>query len=86
MQSSTVKSSHMCDVMDEEVYSSIQCMRKTLSDIARLSLLKDKNGLSQYCKKNNKIINQLLGFCTDESNKNQNLFKSQVSPYMSVVK
>ena len=72
------KNSHMCDVMDEELHSSIEHMRTVVREIMLLSHTKDTKSLESYCKTHETIIKHLLAYC----NHKQETFKALVSPYV----
>ena len=73
-----MKNSHMCDVMDEELHSSIEHMRTVVREIILLSHTKDTKSLESYCKTHETIIKHLLAYC----NHKQETFKALVSPYV----
>jgi len=84
MKSSTMfatKNSHMCDVMDEELHSSIEHMRTVVREIILLSHTKDTKSLESYCKTHETIIKHLLAYCNHNDPK-QETFKALVSPYV----
>jgi|MDSY01.1.fsa_nt_gb hypothetical protein len=73
-----MKNSHMCDVMDEELHSSIEHMRTVVQNIMILANTKDTKSLESYCKTHETIIKHLLAYC----NHKQETFKALVSPYV----
>ena len=75
------KNSHMCDVMDEELHSSIEHMRTVVREIMLLSHTKDTKSLESYCKTHETIIKHLLAYCNSNDPK-QETFKALVSPYV----
>jgi hypothetical protein len=75
------KSSHMCDVMEEELQSSIQHMRNVVCQILHLSYTNNKEELQTYCITNESTIKQILAYCNQDTMK-QKTFKLLVEPYI----
>ena len=77
----STNTSHMCDVMDEELHSSIEQMRPVVREIMRLSHTKDTKSLQIYCKNHESTIKHLLAYCNNCDEK-QETFRSLVAPYV----